>query len=87
MAKISTHIRRKALELAVALVVLAISTQSFGQVMVQGLHDRERELFNLINEARIAPLAMAAKLNMDPEKVLADLPELKDILINGLPPL
>jgi len=41
----------------------------------------------LINQAREAPLAMVGALGMDPDQVLLDLPEMSDILIEGLPPL
>ena len=47
----------------------------------------EEELLRMINDARQAPLAMAESLGMDPEQVLSDLPELRDILTGGLPPL
>ncbi len=41
----------------------------------------------LANRARQAPLEMAASLGLDPERVLADVPELADVLTGGLPPL
>jgi len=47
----------------------------------------ETALLELINEAREAPLIMAAALGMDTDQILQYLPELKDILIEGLPPL
>ena len=47
----------------------------------------EQDLLKLINEARENPLAVASSLGMDAEQILKDLPELEDILINGLPPL
>lgn len=47
----------------------------------------ELELLELINQAREDPLAMASSLGMDADQILQDLPELKDILIYGLPPL
>ena len=45
------------------------------------------QLFQLINQARTRPLEVIASLGMDPEQILADLPELHDILTEGLPPL
>ena len=45
------------------------------------------ELFNLINLARSNPLRTAASLGLDPDHILADLPELCGILTDGLPPL
>jgi len=47
----------------------------------------ELELLDLINEARRDPLAMAASFGLDPNQVLNDLPELAEILTQGLPPL
>jgi uncharacterized protein YkwD len=47
----------------------------------------EEDLLQLINEARENPLAVATSLGMDADQILKDLPELEDILINGLPPL
>ncbi|MEA2015069.1 MAG: CAP domain-containing protein [Thermodesulfobacteriota bacterium] len=45
------------------------------------------QLFQLINQARSRPLDVAASLGMDPDQILTDLPELHDILTEGLPPL
>ena len=47
----------------------------------------ELNLLSLINVARENPLAMASSLGMDTDQILKDLPDLNDILINGLPPL
>jgi hypothetical protein len=47
----------------------------------------EISLFELINEARKDPLAMAESLGMAREKVLHDLPQLNDVLTGGLAPL
>jgi len=47
----------------------------------------EIRLFELINAARGNPLATAVSLGMDRKKVLADNPDIADILKNGLPPL
>jgi len=47
----------------------------------------ESTLFELINQARENPLAMARLLGMNPEKILAGLPDMGDILMNGLSPL
>lgn len=48
----------------------------------------ESELMLLINQARDNPLAMAASLGMDTEKILQNLPELQEILQEGgLPPM
>ena len=47
----------------------------------------ELELLQLINQARENPLAVASSLDMDTDQILEDLPELREILIEGLPPL
>jgi uncharacterized protein YkwD len=47
----------------------------------------ELELFDLINQAREDPLAMASSLGMDPDQILENLPELTEILTEGIPPL
>jgi hypothetical protein len=44
-------------------------------------------LVDLINAARKDPLGTAATLGMDPAKIMADFPELIDILTRGLPEL
>lgn len=44
-------------------------------------------LFHLINSARENPLAMAESLGLKRDQILVDLPDLKDILLSGLPPL
>ncbi|MEZ4526874.1 MAG: hypothetical protein R2941_13225 [Desulfobacterales bacterium] len=49
--------------------------------------EAELLLLELINEARRAPLDMAASLGMDTEKILADLPDLYDILTKGMKPV
>ncbi|MFW6242152.1 MAG: CAP domain-containing protein [Thermodesulfobacteriota bacterium] len=47
----------------------------------------EAAFLELANRARRAPLEMAVSLGLDPERVLADVPELADVLTGGLPPL
>lgn len=44
-------------------------------------------LLALINQARRNPLAAAASMGMDPEKIVKDLPGLEKILREGLPPV
>jgi uncharacterized protein YkwD len=48
---------------------------------------QDEALLSLINEARKNPLATAASLGMDPEKILGDLPGMEKILKEGLPAL
>ncbi|HPQ43691.1 MAG TPA: CAP domain-containing protein [Syntrophales bacterium] len=60
-----------------------IVTCDFGRSLDRaGMH-----LIQLINQARLRPLDVATSLGMDPEQILADLPELQDTLKAGLPPL
>ena len=47
----------------------------------------EKNLLDLINQARGNPLQMAASIGLDPNKILQDLPALKKILTQGLPAL
>lgn len=47
----------------------------------------EQALFSLINKAREKPLETARSLGMDTEQLLTELSDLRDILLNGLPPL
>jgi len=47
----------------------------------------EEELLQLINQARANPLSVAESLGMDPDQVIADLPDMYDILTEGLTPL
>ena len=69
-----------------AVVLFLVFSVSFSQAQdVPSQH--EQDLLQLINEARENPLAVAASLGMDADQILKDLPELKDILTNGLPPL
>lgn len=47
----------------------------------------ERYLLNLINQARINPLAMAVMIGKDPEQVVRDFPDKEALLENGIPPV
>lgn len=47
----------------------------------------EAALFELINAARVNPLEMAESLGMDRDQILADFPDLEEILKDGLPSL
>ena len=48
---------------------------------------QDETLLALINQARENPLAAAASMGMDPDKILKDLPALEKILREGLPPV
>ncbi|MHB9098554.1 MAG: CAP domain-containing protein, partial [Syntrophales bacterium] len=48
---------------------------------------QDEALLGLINQARQNPLAVAASMGMDIEKILKDLPQLEKILREGLPPV
>ena len=69
------------------LIILLFGLCSAGNAEDVVPSDDEKALMGLINQARHDPLGMAESLGMDPDEVLADLPELEDILIHGLPPL
>lgn len=47
----------------------------------------EAELLRLINEARANPMQAIARLGLDPEQVVRDLPQMEQILRGGLPAL
>jgi len=49
--------------------------------------EMEARLLEWINSARVNPLEMAEAVGLDPDQVLADLPELYDDLTQGLAPL
>jgi uncharacterized protein YkwD len=49
--------------------------------------DVETEILAMINEARVNPLETAKSMGLDPDTILSNLPELHEILTNGLPPL
>lgn len=49
--------------------------------------EAELQFVAWINEARENPLSVATAMGMDTEKILAELPKLHDILINGIDPL
>ena len=71
----------------IAILVLAISLLGgLGGVAAESLPSPQDEaLLALINQARQNPLAAAAAMGMDPEKILKDLPQLEQILRQGLP--
>ena len=66
-----------------------VVTCDFGASVPQDISEElmELQLLQLINQARTNPLHVAASLGLDPDQVLADLPELYDVLTQGLPPL
>ncbi|WP_207692047.1 CAP domain-containing protein [Desulfonema limicola] len=74
----------KIISYILTLFILVLSSPAWAESADAGM---EARLFELINSARVNPLAAAASLGMNTEQVLADLPELHDVLINGLPPL
>ncbi len=49
--------------------------------------EHELAVIDLVNQARRAPLAMAESLGLDPGKILEDLPELSELLENGMLPV
>jgi uncharacterized protein YkwD len=75
--------------LCILLLTVSLSGGAGGvAAAAEGLPSPQDEaLLALINEARQNPLAAAASMGMDPEKVIKDLPELEKILREGLPPV
>lgn len=51
------------------------------------LSDGETALFDLINQARENPRVTAESLGIDADALIAEIPEMDDIITNGLPPL
>jgi uncharacterized protein YkwD len=64
-----------------------VATCDFGAPRDLPMKDAELAFLYLINQARANPLAMAQTLGLDPEKILENLPEWRDLLTDGLPPL
>ena len=64
-----------------------LSTCDFASRDFFAMEHGEKILLHLINQARAEPLRVAESLGVDPDRLLADLPELSDVLNNGLPPL
>ena len=75
--------------LFISFVVSLVALQGFDMIQVaraDTVADMELGLSMLINTARTDPLGTAASLGLDPQQVLEDLPELEEILTQGLPP-
>ncbi|RZB38054.1 MAG: hypothetical protein SRB2_00400 [Desulfobacteraceae bacterium Eth-SRB2] len=51
------------------------------------MENAEWALLHLINQARANPLQVAESLGVNPDQLLGDLPELCDVLTQGLPPV
>lgn len=66
-------------------LLLCITVPVFASAGENSPSEHEFALLQLINQARANPLEMAATFGIDPDQVLADLPDLQDILIDGLP--
>ena len=76
-------LRTGTLQLAGSACNVYLATCDFGS----SVRKLELEFFHLINQARENPLAVAESLGMDTNQIMQDFPELRDILIYGLPPL
>ena len=68
-------------------ISISLSMPSFVSSDEGNILHYEQELLNLINQAREKPLEIAASLGMDPNRILNDLPDLYNVLSEGLPPL
>ncbi|MDZ7698213.1 MAG: CAP domain-containing protein [Deltaproteobacteria bacterium] len=73
----------------ISLFVLTLLLGTSQQVFSEASDPSEEEVYFLflINEARKDPLGMAEYLGLDREAILQDLPQLKEILTAGVPPL
>lgn len=71
--------------ITITMLVVGISSAAWASEPV--LTPPESRLLERINHARTNPLAAAAEIGLDPDEVLANFPELTEILINGLPVL
>lgn len=69
------------------LALLLPSANVLAQPAREAVAQVQTRVVSLVNEARSTPLSMAARLGMDPEAVLSDLPRMESVLRNGLPPL
>ncbi|MDD5724084.1 MAG: CAP domain-containing protein, partial [Syntrophales bacterium] len=71
--------------LAAVVLILGICASASAEGDAPSGH--EAAFLDMINEARENPLAVAASMGMDPNRILLDFPEMKEILTEGLPPL
>ncbi|MBN2420123.1 MAG: hypothetical protein JXL81_12115 [Deltaproteobacteria bacterium] len=74
------------------IIVLILAGASLGGLKVASgepllLADEAVVFFDLINNVRQRPLEYAVSLGFDPENLLEELPDLKSVLIDGLPAL
>ena len=83
MKEVGAVLKTGAFDLGGVFCNVYLVTCDFGS----GMAKIEMGLLNLINQARRCPLDAAVSAGLDPDQVLADLPELRDILTDGLPPL
>ena len=72
---------------SILLLSVAFWAGTCGVVSAAGVcpSEHERALLELINEARENPLAVALSMGLDPDEIVKDLPELENILTDGLP--
>lgn len=76
----------------IRIIILILAGFSSGGLQIASaepllLADEAMVLFDLINNARQNPLEVAASLGFDSEKLLSELPGLRNVLIGGLPAL
>jgi len=77
----------KIIQILLIALSLCVGAYPAAYATASGPSEEETALLELINQARKDPLAMAESLGMSRETVLANLPELKNILTEGLSPL
>ena len=73
--------------LLAGVILFAVACPSLSAATDNGPSGEEALFLDLVNQARTHPLEAAASLGINTAQLLEDLPEIRDILIHGLPPL
>jgi uncharacterized protein YkwD len=73
--------------ISIIFIFLPVLTSAAAQSEEAFTDEMESEFLEWVNSARANPLEMVATVGLDPDQVLADLPELYDVLTRGLAPL
>lgn len=70
------------------LILLALPVAGFADAdKPASLDELEAQVLDRINAFRAAPLEAASRLGLDTTRIVADFPEMRNVLQNGLPPL
>jgi hypothetical protein len=70
-----------------AIAILMVFAAGMATAAPSHTAEMETHFLALINEARANPLAAAARIGLNPDLVLAQLPAMRDVLISGMAPL